>query len=163
MSCRLLISSLTVALSVHAGIAKSESLCQGLTRALQDSEAGYVSLRGKFDFDLGEYAANVTFGDAASCITESGDGVSSVKCTQRFQSETEAQAAFKTFATDTPRCFRQGALNRTYNQPASVAFKHLETSDDIRIRSAVLQPRKRRPQAIYYVSIEITHIDRNGP
>lgn len=146
-------------LSIRTTIARSESLCEGLNKALQDSANRYASLRGKYDFDLGEYTANVTFGEAAACVTESAEGVSSVKCTQRFQSEAQAKSAFENYSSEMQRCFRPGDLIRPYRLPTSISFKHLETSDDIKVRYGALQPRRNRPQPIYYVSLEITHID----
>lgn len=57
----------SVASYLHIRPARSEGLCEGLRLAQRSAEQRFVALRGSFDFDLSEYNAKITFGNATEC------------------------------------------------------------------------------------------------
>ena len=139
--------------------ASAQDLCSGLKRALQSAGERFAPLRGRYDTSFGEYGANISFGAAADCKIDTGRGVSSMECKQEFGSQADARSAYLGFVGAVETCFRSGIKRTRSPNPHVTWFRHEETDDDVRIRLGVITNRRGGEPPLYYVAIEVTHVD----
>jgi hypothetical protein len=85
--------------------------------------------------------------------------VSSLECQERFGDEPSAAAAFQRYLQAIPQCFGAGVKRKRSASPTFIYFEHEETGDDITVKlGSIINRRGNRPP-IYYVKIEVTHVD----
>ena len=157
--CLRMVFLIVLAMAQGAGKARSESLCDGLKTALKNAEERFVPLRSAYDFDLTEYKANVAFGAATECATDSGNGVSELRCTQYFENLDAAHEAFSSYIRDIQNCFGRGVTLRRSTIPFNQRFQHEETTDDIGIRVGVIKHRRNGRPSLPYLAISVQYID----
>lgn len=142
-----------------ANTASSDDLCGGLRRALRSAGNKFVDLRGKFDFDLDEYRATVTFGSATDCVTSTGKGVTDLSCSQSFYNFEESTSAFKYYSRGIENCF--GAEIKDLRSKLSnwARYKYEETGDQITLRLNSITNRSRNRPDVFKITIEVTYVD----
>lgn len=140
--------------------ANAESFCAGLKTVLADAKNSFSSLRGKFDFSLDEYEGTITLGRLSDCSTESQKGVGNYSCASSIpDNEAAAEAEMASIGGEIINCLGKRVKMARSPNKNKLAFKDIQTDDDIAVRYHRIVPRTRPP--FYKITLSIDTVDLN--